>query len=84
MGGVLDVSKERLVAAKKRKKLSIWQKIQRFWRETIGELRKVTWPTPKEAWKMTRLVLVVMIIMALVLGVLDMAFSRLITLLVAL
>ncbi|MFW5713424.1 MAG: preprotein translocase subunit SecE [Brevefilum sp.] len=84
MGGVLDVSKERLVAAKKRKKVTIIQRIQRFWRETIGELRKVTWPTPKEAWKMTRLVMIVMVIMALILGVLDLAFSRLITLLVAL
>jgi preprotein translocase subunit SecE len=72
------------VSAKKKRKLSIFQKIQRFWRETIGELRKVTWPTPKEAWKMTRLVLVVMIIMALLLGVLDLVFSRLIGLLVAL
>ena len=72
------------MAAKKKKKLTIFQRIQRFWRETIGELRKVTWPTPEEAWKMTRLVLIVMIIMALVLGVLDLAFSRLIRLLVAL
>ncbi len=78
----MDVSKEKLVAPKK-KKLNIIQKFQRFWRETIGELRKVTWPTPEEAWKMTRLVLIVMIIMALILGVLDFAFSRLITLLVA-
>lgn len=68
----------------KKKKLNIIQKIQRFWRETIGELRKVTWPTPLEAWKMTRLVLVVMVIMAIILGALDFAFSRLITLLVAL
>jgi len=71
------------VAAKKNKKLSIFQKIQRFWRETLGELRKVTWPTPQEAWKMTRLVLIVMVIMALILGVLDMAFSRLVSFLVA-
>lgn len=67
----------------KKKKLSFIQRIQRFWRETIGELRKVTWPTPEEAWKMTRLVLIVMIIMALILGVLDFVFSQLITLLVA-
>jgi preprotein translocase subunit SecE len=71
------------VSAKKKNKLSIFQRIQRFWRETIGELRKVTWPTPREAWKMTRLVLVVMVIMALLLGVLDLVFSRLIALLVA-
>jgi len=72
------------VAAKKSKKLNIIQKIQRFWRETIGELRKVTWPTPQEAWKMTLIVLVVMVFMALILGVLDFAFSQLISFLVAL
>ena len=70
--------------APKKKKLTIVQRIQRFWRETIGELRKVTWPTPPEAWKMTRLVLIVMVVMALVLGLLDFAFSRLITLMVSL
>jgi len=66
----------------KKKKVSLGQKIQRFWRETIGELRKVTWPTPEEAWKMTRIVLVVMIVMAVVLGALDFAFSRMISFLV--
>jgi preprotein translocase subunit SecE len=71
------------VAAKKKNKLSIGKRLQRFWRETVGELRKVTWPTTPEAWKMTRLVLIVMAIMALVLGVLDLAFSQLITFLVA-
>jgi len=71
------------VAAKK-KKISITQRIQRFWRETVGELRKVTWPTQPEAWKMTRLVLVVMIVMAVILGILDFAFSKLISLVVAL
>jgi preprotein translocase subunit SecE len=79
----LGVSKEMLVTAKK-KKLNIIQKIQRFWRETIGELRKVTWPTPKEAWKMTRLVMIVMVIMAMLLGVLDFVFSQFISFLVAL
>ncbi len=68
----------------KKKKLNIIQKIQRFWRETIGELRKVTWPTPKEAWKMTRLVMIVMVIMAMLLGVLDFVFSQFISFLVTL
>jgi len=72
------------VAAQKRKKLTIIQKLQRFWREMIGELRKVTWPTPEEAWKMTKLVVVVMLLMAMILGVLDFVFSRFITFLVAL
>jgi len=29
-------------------KPNIFTKIKRFWRETIGELRKVTWPTPRK------------------------------------
>ena len=73
-----------MASKKNKKKLNIFQKLQRFWRETTGELRKVTWPTPMEAWKMTRVVLIVMVVMALVLGMLDLAFSQLISLLVSL
>jgi len=72
------------VSSKKKKKLTIFQKIQRFWRETIGELRKVTWPTAPEAWKMTKLVMLVMLLMAAILGLLDFLFSQLISLLVTL
>ena len=72
------------MSPKKKKKLNLIEKIKRFWRETIGELRKVTWPTPPEAWKMTKLVLLVMVIMASILGLLDFLFSQLIALLVAL
>jgi preprotein translocase subunit SecE len=68
--------------APKKKKEKLGKKIQRFWRETVGELRKVTWPTPEEAWKMTRIVLLVMVVMAAVLGSLDFGFSRLISFLV--
>jgi preprotein translocase subunit SecE len=69
--------------APKKKKIGFGQRIKRFWRETVGELRKVTWPTPEEAWKMTRLVLIVMAVMATVLGLLDLVFSKLISLLVS-
>jgi len=53
--------------------------ITKWWRETVGELRKVTWPTPLEAWKLTKIVVVVMIAMSAILGVLDFAFTRLIS-----
>lgn len=56
--------------------------IARWWRETLGELRKVSWPTPQEAWRLTRIVLIVMVVMSTLLGILDFVFSRLITLLV--
>ena len=64
-------------------KQNIFTKIKRFWRETIGELRKVTWPTPQEAWALTKLVLIVTVIMAALLGFMDFVFSQLIKLLVA-
>ena len=50
----------------------------RWWRETVGELRKVSWPTPQEAWQLTKVVLIVMAAMSAVLGLLDFIFSRLI------
>jgi len=57
--------------------------IQRWWRESIGELRKVHWPTPQEAWRLTRIVLIVMAAMSAVLGLLDFLFSKLIELVLA-
>jgi preprotein translocase subunit SecE len=53
----------------------------RWWRETIGELRKVSWPTPREAWRLTRIVLLVMVSMSALLGLMDFVFSKLVTLL---
>jgi len=43
--------------------------IQRFTRETVGELRKVSWPTRQEAWQLTQIVLVVLLFMAVFLGI---------------
>jgi len=43
--------------------------IQRFTRETVGELRKVSWPTRQEAWQLTLVVLVVLVFMSVFLGI---------------
>ena len=43
----------------------------RFYRETAGELRKVSWPTRPEAWHLTKIVLVVLVVMAIFLGSID-------------
>ena len=56
-------------------------KIQKWWNETVGELRKVTWPTKEEALKMTKIVIVVVLATAVFLGVVDFVFSRLVGLL---
>ena len=56
--------------------------IQRYVRETVGELRKVNWPTTKEAWHLTKIVLVVLALMSILLGSLDFLFSKLIELII--
>ena len=45
--------------------------IVRFFNETSGELRKVTWPTRDEALRLTAIVLVVMIVTSFFLGTID-------------
>lgn len=45
--------------------------IARFYRETMGELRKVNWPTRQEAWHLTKIVLAVLVVMAIYLGGID-------------
>lgn len=52
-------------------------KINRFWKETIGELRKVSWPTRQEALQLTKIVIIVIIVMMLFLGGFDYLFTQL-------
>ena len=52
------------------------ESIARLFRETIGELRKVSWPTWNEARNLTIVVLIVIMAMAIALGGLDFVFSR--------
>jgi preprotein translocase subunit SecE len=45
--------------------------IQRYFTETSGELRKVSWPTWPEARQLTILVIIVMIVIGIFLGIVD-------------
>ncbi len=58
--------------------------IQSFFRETTGELRKVSWPTWPEAWQLTVLVLVVMVFMGILLGATDAGARALLNLILGL
>ena len=51
-------------------------RIQRYIKETIGELKKVNWPTRQEAINLTVIVLIVTLTMSAILGLLDLLFSR--------
>lgn len=50
--------------------------IQKYFSETVGELRKVTWPTRKEAQNLTVIVIVVILSTGLFLGLLDFIYTR--------
>jgi preprotein translocase subunit SecE len=54
--------------------------IQSFFRETAGELRKVSWPTWPEVRQLTIIVLAVMLVMGVLLGLTDGGAHRLLTL----
>lgn len=57
--------------------------IQRYFRETSGELRKVSWPTWPEARRLTGLVLLVMLIVGSLLAVVDFAAGEILRLILA-
>ena len=56
--------------------------VTRYWKETRGELRKVTWPTREESQHLTAIVIGVTISFALFLWVFDLLFSNVIQLLI--
>jgi preprotein translocase subunit SecE len=59
---------------------TITAKAIQFLRESRVELRKVTWPTPKEALASTSVVIVVVIIVSTFLGVIDFGLTKLVRL----
>ena len=54
----------------------------RYLKETRAELRKVSWPTRKQATNLTLIVLAVTVAMAIFLGAVDFLFANLLRLLV--
>lgn len=54
--------------------------IQRYFRETTGELRKVSWPTWPEARRLTLLVLLVMVFVGIFLAGVDALAKELLNL----
>ena len=56
--------------------------LQKWFRETTGELRKVSWPTWPDAWRLTQLVVLVMVVMGIFLGLMDALGRELINLVI--
>jgi preprotein translocase subunit SecE len=53
----------------------------RFFADVVTELRKAHWPTRQEALRLSILVLAVCVVVGLILGALDLGFTRLFLLL---
>jgi preprotein translocase subunit SecE len=70
--------------AEKDKKGRSQNSLQLFFRETTGELRKVSWPTWPEARRLTILVLIVMVLMGAYLFFVDRSAEWLLNLLLGL
>jgi preprotein translocase subunit SecE len=58
----------------------ILEKVKQFLKEAKAELRKVTWPTPKQTLASTSVVIVVVVIISLFLGIVDFGLSKIIRL----
>lgn len=50
-----------------------------FLHEVIAELKKTTWPTLEEAWRLTVVVLAVILILAIYIGLIDFVLTQLTT-----
>jgi preprotein translocase subunit SecE len=64
-------------------KPKIFDRIKEYFKDTRGEIRKVSWPTRKQATNLTLIVLAVTAVMAAFLGALDFLFAQLIRLIVS-
>ena len=58
----------------------IWFVIEQFLKESRAELKKVTWPTPKQAVASTSVVVVLTVIVSIMLGLVDFGLAKIIRL----
>lgn len=60
-------------------KPNIFQRIahwfQQIFQETVGELRKVSWPTFDEARRLSVIVVIVLVVMSTMMWILDLLYS---------
>jgi preprotein translocase subunit SecE len=56
----------------------IIQNVTQFLKEAKVELKKVTWPTPKQTLASTAVVIIIVFIVAIYLGLVDFALAKLV------
>jgi preprotein translocase subunit SecE len=68
--------------AKARQEVMRENRLARFWRETVAELRKVVWPTPNQAVNLTTIVIATVVAMSAFLGAVDYILTQLVRLII--
>ncbi len=58
----------------------VFRKSGQFLRDVVKELKRVSWPTRKELFRYTTVVVITVVIMAIFFGIVDLGISRLIKL----
>ena len=53
----------------------IWNKIRKFFKDTISELKKVSWTSKSELFKSTKLVVVTVLAVCIVIALVDLGAS---------
>jgi preprotein translocase subunit SecE len=56
----------------------IFQKVMQFLSEAKTELKKVTWPSPKQTLASTSVVIIIVFIVAIYLGIVDYVLAKLV------
>lgn len=59
----------------KAKKPNIFKRIAKYFRDLWSEMKKIVWPSKKQSLNNTGIVLVVVVVCAVVLTILDLAFN---------
>ena len=53
----------------------IWNKIRKFFKDTVSELKKVSWTSKTELFKSTKLVVVTVLAVCIVIALIDLGAS---------
>ena len=62
----------------KEKVKKIIQKVTQFLKDAKVELKKVTWPTPKQTMASTAVVIIIVFIVSIYLGIVDFVLAKLV------
>ena len=53
----------------------IWNKIRKFFKDTVSELKKVSWTSKTELFKSTKLVVITVLAVCIVIALIDLGAS---------